>query len=1340
MFREFIASLSKALKANPDQGLALRAARPVAASLSGASSGEADAAGALDAGLTTAFWREALCYSDIETLAGEQKATAPSLTLAEAREGRKAQTRGPTVKAAGEGGGASPCMVVLGLAAKGWQNRKHMPSAHYLLGLAAEQDTVGDLHPKPGEMPFVNPRFVQSAGDQNGAVLATTAAVATALDQVIQETVAEIAGRAGEEDESDAAAPLAFAQWRPLWTLAERLLLALSPGRPQDLEAACDPIARHLDIDQEQDWVVRVFSDESDTSAQKHILDLYDALMDPNQAHGGDLRTFRRLIEGTEGAPCATGVAATAADQAFIAHIDSYRPSDDGAPDGREQFPLDASQRRAVRHAVALEPGEILAINGPPGTGKTATLRAVIAGYWVRAALNRERPPIILGCGATNQAVTNITSAFLDAPHGSDTNPLAQRWNPFVHSYGSFFPSDSYAEKNPEKIETYQGFCTARGQTAKWLFEYLKTGNPFDPAQLDLLKAAYLRGAAQVPELAGLADCDQVVERLHGLLVDLVETWPRALREATDAAARGVRTPLSRTEGLGAHLDALAQHQGPFAQDVVADWWRLVNEDGAAKRLSQVMEDADADRTQAIWLLGEMVLDCTFRSQAFHVAARYWEGRLIQSHQVRLFSATEENLRDALQRISMLAPRLVSTLNTAPSLFKVRYPNPETPRSFGYGMADLLIMDESGQALPEMAAPLTALAKRAVFVGDLKQIKPVSKVQRINEMTIMGRLQATGRFAPLKAKGEGAAQTALRLAVEVLADRGMCSSDGAILATAAHASSRNDHLGRGLTLLFHYRCVQPIIGYCNRLSYGGALRAKTKMAKGAWPPPMSWVEVQAKANRRRGSWENLDEAREIADWVRQSWPRLCDAFGAKPIQDVVAIISAFKPQTEALRRAVEQAFEGAPESAAVPWPDAADIAKMTIGTVHALQGAERDVVLFSGCVDAESAPDPFFNSDSSILNVAVSRAKSAFVFFGDARHLALYEGTASGETKTGLSLTPSRVLGSHLAETPSARRLYPQHLVLVESPKKARVIQGLLGKDYHLVATHGAFRELAPEFDSQAVARGFRPIWTWRKDAPFGAAEVADVAASLGSFDRVILATDDDMEGEGIAWHVLDALAAARTAMTDGTDIAAETAALTARIERVRLGAMTPEALAAAFAAPGELDIPLASAAVARAIADRLVAQHLKAALAAPVAAAKLPMVNGRVRAAILDLCHRHEETVRGHSLTVQARLPDGRSVLGRVQTLGGDVLRLDSSDVADRAIAKLPRAAPGETVHPQPLDTRMQEFGPPPALSTIEVLRRGARAGVAPRITMAALQNLYLGDFKPEEGYESDD
>ncbi len=77
-----------------------------------------------------------------------------------------------------------------------------------------------------------------------------------------------------------------------------------------------------------------------------------------------------------------------------------------------DEFPLADHQREVLAHLAVARDGDILAVNGPPGTGKTTMLLSAIAGEWVRAALEQDNPPLIVAASTNNQAVTNIIDAF----------------------------------------------------------------------------------------------------------------------------------------------------------------------------------------------------------------------------------------------------------------------------------------------------------------------------------------------------------------------------------------------------------------------------------------------------------------------------------------------------------------------------------------------------------------------------------------------------------------------------------------------------------------------------------------------------------------------------------------------------------------------------------------------------------------------------------------------------------------------------------------------------------------------------------------------------------------
>lgn len=117
-----------------------------------------------------------------------------------------------------------------------------------------------------------------------------------------------------------------------------------------------------------------------------------------------------------------------------------------------DKFPLAVAQRDALSHYLTQQPGDILAVNGPPGTGKTTLVLSIIATEWVKAAVNKTEPPVVIATSTNNQAVTNIIEAF-GKDFSTGTGPMAGRWLPDVKSFGAYFPSSS---RKAEAVKKYQ--------------------------------------------------------------------------------------------------------------------------------------------------------------------------------------------------------------------------------------------------------------------------------------------------------------------------------------------------------------------------------------------------------------------------------------------------------------------------------------------------------------------------------------------------------------------------------------------------------------------------------------------------------------------------------------------------------------------------------------------------------------------------------------------------------------------------------------------------------------------------------------------------------------------
>jgi phosphatidylserine/phosphatidylglycerophosphate/cardiolipin synthase-like enzyme len=137
-------------------------------------------------------------------------------------------------------------------------------------------------------------------------------------------------------------------------------------------------------------------------------------------------------------------------------------------------------------------------------------------------------------------------------------------------------------------------------------------------------------------------------------------------------------------------------------------------------------------------------------------------------------------------------------------------------------------------------------------------------------------------------------------------------------------------------------------------------------------PAMGYLHVDGLCQSTGGgSRHNLLEAETIAAWLAERKQKLEETY-RKPLTEIVGVVTPFNAQVRAITHACRKLGITA----------GAQRGDMTVGTVHALQGAQRPVVIFSP-VYSKHADGGFIDQSSSILNVAVSRAKNSFLVFGD---------------------------------------------------------------------------------------------------------------------------------------------------------------------------------------------------------------------------------------------------------------------------------------------------------------------------------------------------------------------
>ena len=289
------------------------------------------------------------------------------------------------------------------------------------------------------------------------------------------------------------------------------------------------------------------------------------------------------------------------------------------------------------------------------------------------------------------------------------------------------------------------------------------------------------------------------------------------------------------------------------------------------------------------------------------------------------------------------------------------------------------------------------------------------------------------------------------------------------------------------------------------------------------------------------------------------------------------------------------------------------------------------------------------------------------------------------------------------------------HVVIVESPAKAKTINKYLGPDYQVLASYGHVRDLPAKDGSVQPDHDF--AMTWEVDAK-AQKRLGDIARAVKDADRLILATDPDREGEAISWHVLQVLRD-KKALKDQP------------VERVVFNAITKSSVLNAMAHPRQIDVPLVDAYLARRALDYLVGFTLS-----PVLWRKLPGARsaGRVQSVALRLvCDRELEietfiTQEYWSILVNLVTPRGDAFEARLLTVDGKKIgRLDVKSAEDaRAIAAVLEAARFSVSGIESKPTKRHPY-PPFTTSTLQQ-EASRKLGLPPARTMQIAQRLYEG------------
>lgn len=759
-------------------------------------------------------------------------------------------------------------------------------------------------------------------------------------------------------------------------------------------------------------------------------------------------------------------------------------------------FPLGESQRHALSRYLRLSSGEMLAVNGPPGTGKTTLLQSAVAQAVVKAAYAGESPSKILATSTNNQAINNILENFAGV---TGTDSLSQRWTGAPRPLGTYMASEQRAEESARKGSDVPTLVSGRDGINGAYFErtsdldiheeearlinalrkeigeegaHVTTAR--DAAgflhdlvvkEVDFIESCAIASRSLGSLLAGdgsvfsaLTGCEKDAKQREADAAARLETlqnarWElnrflesesalrrwfsflpplrkRRLRDAglrlADSLPTDVLDHVSSVQELDEELTALLREKEAQRNDAAeyVAWLQSTAAPLHALRSrvdeyrSQQQEGHEALRLileHEKWYKGiASALDVTARYRAFSLAVHYWEARWIQAFSERKhpFSRGAKGQTRLFDELAHLTPVFVSTCHSLPK-FASHFQKDSDGRWQSKPLSelfDLVVVDEAGQVTPEVGVAPFLFAKRGLVVGDIYQIKPIwsitsSLIDRANLIE------------------QDLVQTDEEL--EEYQGLGMLSSSGSAMRLAQRVSPfryPEDLEVAGVLLREHRRCVDEIIEFCNANVYKNRLvpltgslasRRRSRTAKGqpvSSLPAIGYAHVPGREERAHGgSRFNSVEASAIAAFLTAYGDEIRACYDGAPLHEIVGIVTPFKAQA----RSITAEFNRAGLNDEKP---------IVVGTVHALQGSEKRIVIFSPTYDlsnASSGGSKFFDADWNMLNVAVSRAQEHFIVVGE---MGLFDPAGSRKPSSALA----RVLFRHETNEISAAFFFEQ--------------------------------------------------------------------------------------------------------------------------------------------------------------------------------------------------------------------------------------------------------------------------------------------------------------------------
>ena len=357
----------------------------------------------------------------------------------------------------------------------------------------------------------------------------------------------------------------------------------------------------------------------------------------------------------------------------------------------------------------------------------------------------------------------------------------------------------------------------------------------------------------------------------------------------------------------------------------------------------------------ALQLTKEFILNSRCCRDNFITLSQYWGLEMgEENEQIHFHKEDREQMAGALyQTLFLLVPVISSTFASVGTLFQdIKM----------QGTIGTLVVGEAGQAQPQMAVGALYRSRKAIIVGDPKQVEPVVT----DDLALLKKSFKEELYRSYQDKS-----LSVQRCADILNPLGTYLENG---------TDQPEWVG--CPLLVHRRCISPMYDISNRISYSGIMKQQTRLPgeekqKSFVFDKSQWIHIIGTENGRKDH------------FVRKQGEAVCrileKAFEKSEFPNLY-IISPFKSVVYGIRNYIKEYSTQNLDSYLNKTAKRDDWIKEKIGTVHTFQGKEANEVIFLlGCDAGKEAAGAVRWVNSNIVNVAVTRAKYRLYVIGDSK-------------------------------------------------------------------------------------------------------------------------------------------------------------------------------------------------------------------------------------------------------------------------------------------------------------------------------------------------------------------